>query len=174
MSSIINRYSSAIRSRDMSSRPTTTRSDSDVIAAAGLAGKREPFGMALLRLFVGDNHAAGEVVEILAKKAVGKAYRLGNKCGPVEADDIARAVLAWHRHGTCGHCGGHGVKIIPGTTTLGNDTCKPCAGAGRIQFDRQFSPARLDLARWLSAEIDKEQASAGPEALRMLAPRLDI
>ena len=172
--SIIDRYSTAVRSRDMASRPLTTHSDSDVIGAAGLAGKRVPLGVALLRLFVGDNHAAGEIVDILASKAIGKAYRLGSECGRVEAEDIARAVLAWHREGACKPCGGHGVKIIAGTTTLGNEACKPCAGTGRLPFDRQFTPARLELARWLSAEIDKEQAAAGPEALRMLAPRLDI
>lgn len=174
MSSIIDRYSSAVRSRDMSSRPLTTHSDSDVMGAAGLAGKRAPLGMALLRLFVGDNHAAAAIVEILAAKAIGKAYRMGRECGRVEAEDISRAVLAWHREGSCKPCGGHGVKIIPGTTTLGNETCKSCAGTGRLLFDRQFTPARLELARWLSAEIYREQASAGPKALRMLAPRFEI
>lgn len=174
MSNIIDRYSGAVRSGNMASKPDTTYSDSDVMGAAGLAGKRVPLGMALLRLFVGDNHAAGAVVEILTDKAVGKAYRMGNECSRVEATDIARAVLAWHRDGACKCCAGHGVKLIPGTTTLGDDACRPCRGTGRVPFDRQFSMERLELARWLAAEIDAEQAKAGPEALRLLAPRLTI
>ena len=171
---IIDRYAGAVRSSNLASKPDTTYSDSDVLGAAGLAAKRAPLGVALLRLFSGDNHASGEIVEIMADKAVGKAYRLGNECGRVEADDIARAVLAWHRDGTCKPCGGHGVRLIPGTPTLGGEPCPKCRSTGRVLFDRQFTMERLDLARWLVAELEREMAIAGPEAMRKLAPRLDL
>ena len=172
--SIIDRYASAVRSSNMGSKPETTRSDSDVIGAAGLAAKHVPLGIALMRLLSGDNHASGVIVDILAEKAVGKAYRLGNECGRVEATDIARAVLAWHRDATCKPCGGHGVLHIPGTPTLGSERCPRCKGAGRMPFDRQFSMVRLELARWLVAEVERELAIAGPAAMRALAPRLDL
>lgn len=171
--SITDRYAGAIRSSNLGSKPDTTYSDSDVLGAAGLAGKRSPLAMALLRLFCGDNHASGKIVDVLATSAVGKAYRMGNECGQVEARDIAAAVLAWHRDSACKACGGHGVRLIPGTTTLGGERCGQCRD-GRIDFDGQFSLMRLDLARWLAAEVDREQAIAGKEAMRMLAPRLDF
>jgi len=170
---IIDRYASAIRSSNLGSKPDTLSSDSDVLGAAGLAAKRSPLAIALLRLFCGDNHASTAVVGILADKAVGKAYRMGNECSRVEALDISAAVLAWHRDGTCKVCGGHGVKLIPGTTVLSGDPCTVCLG-GRIRFDRQFPVARLDLARWLAAELDREQAIAGADAMRALAPKLDL
>lgn len=167
-------YARAVHASSLASKPETTHSAADVLGAHGLAAKRVPLGVALLRLFVGDNHAAGLVVEILAEKAVGKAYRLGNEIGRVEAGDMARAVLAWHRDSRCKVCGGHGLKLIPGTTTLGNDACRPCRGTGRVLFDRHFSIERLELARWLAAEIEREQAKAGPAALAALAPRLQL
>ena len=170
---IIDRYASAIRSSNLGSKPDTNQSDSDVLGAAGLAAKRSPLAIALLRLLCGDNHSAMSVVGILADKAVGKAYRMGNECGRVEAWDISAAVLAWYRDGTCKICGGHGVKLIPGTTTLGGEKCHACKD-GKIRFDQQFTMVRLDLARWLAAELDREQAIAGADAMRALAPRLEI
>lgn len=171
MTRIKDRYASAVRSSNLTSKPGTTYSDSDVLGAAGLAARKAPLGIALLRLFVGGADHAGEVVEILAGMAVGKAYRMGNEATRVEAVDIARAVLAWYRHGTCTACGGHGRRVIPGTTTLGDEACAPCRGTGRIVFDQQFPLERLELARWLAAEIEREQGAAGFEAMAKLAPR---
>lgn len=171
--SIIDRYATAIRSSNLGSKPDTDRSDSDIIGAAGLAAKRSPLAIALMRLFCGDNHASSTIVGILADKAVGKAYRMGNECSRSEARDISAAVLAWHRDGTCKVCGGHGVKLIPGTKTLGGDRCTSCRD-GKILFDSKFSMLRLDLARWLAAELDREQAIAGADAMRALAPKLDL
>lgn len=170
---IIDRYSTAIRSSNLGSKPETTQSDSDVLGAAGLAAKRSPLAIALLRLFCGDNHASQSIVGIMADKAVGKAYRMGNKCSRVEAWDISAAVLAWHRDGACKVCGGHGVKLIPGTTTLSGDKCTACK-EGKIRFDQQFPMQRLELARWLAAELDREQAIAGADAMRALAPKLTL
>lgn len=165
---IIERYASAIRSSNLVSAPDTTHSDSDVLGAAGFAAKRSPLAIALLRLFCGDNHASAAVVAILADKVVGKAYRAGTECSRTEAYDISAAVLAWHRDGTCKRCGGHGVKIIPGTTTLGNEHCTSCTD-GRIRFDAQFPVRRLEIAQWLSAELSREQAIAGAQAMQSLA-----
>jgi len=171
---IIDRYATAIRSSNLGSRPETVQSDSDVLGAAGLAAKRVPLGIALMRLLSGDNHASATVVAILADKAVGKAYRMGNECGRTEAEDLGRVVLAWYRHGTCARCGGHGVLLIPGTMTLGNHECPACRGDGRIRLDRQVPMVRLELARWLAAEVERELAFAGPAAMKALAPSLEL
>jgi hypothetical protein len=171
---IVDRYSTAVHSSNLGSKPETTASDSDVLGAAGLAARRVPLGVALMRLLAGDNHASADVVRILADKAVGKAYRMGNECGRSEAEDLGRAVLAWYRHGTCARCGGHGVLLIPGTTTLGDTACPACRGDGRIRLDRQVPLIRLELARWLVAEVERELAFAGPAAMRALARTLDL
>lgn len=144
----------------------------DVVGAVGLAGKRHKLATALLRLFVGDNHAARDIVHLMAGMAVGKAYRLGNELGRVEAEDLSRAVLAWHRDSRCKPCGGLGLLKMPGTPHLSGTACSHCRGSGRIPFDMQFRMDRLEVARWLASEVEREQAIAGREAMRKLNARL--
>ena len=96
----------------------------------------------------------------------------GGRASPT--DDMARAVLSWHRDGICRKCGGHGFQIIAGTPTIGESACTACRGTRKIPFDRNFSLETLDLARWLLGEVEKEQAKAGPAAMAALAPKLDL
>ncbi|WP_046111807.1 hypothetical protein [Aquincola tertiaricarbonis] len=168
------RYASAVRSSNLRGK-SDVQGAVDVLGAAGLAAKRTPLGMALERLFVGDNAAAGEIVNILAGMLVGKAWHGDRIELPrTEAADMARAVLAWHRDGVCKPCGGHGVLVMRGTPTLGDQRCTACRGTGRLLFDRFFSMERLHLARWLVAEMEREMNVAGPAAMAALRPKLDI
>jgi hypothetical protein len=171
---ITDRYASAVRSSNLKSKPDTRLSDSDVLGAAGLAGKRNPLALALLRLFTGDNHASGEIVQILGGMADGKAFRLGIEITRLECEDIGRMVLAWHRDGTCKPCHGHGFRLIEGAPSLSEHACKSCGGTGKVRFDEEFRPDRQELARWLLAEVEREQGIAGPAAMQMLAPRLEL
>lgn len=141
----------------------------DVVGAVGLAGKKHKLATALLRLFVGDDSAARDIVQMLACMAVGKAYRLGYEVRHVQAEDLARAVLAWHRDSRCKPCGGLGLLKLPGTPHLSGNACTHCRGSGRIPFDSQFPLDMLELARWMASEVDREQAIAGREAMRRLS-----
>lgn len=186
MSDVINRYASAIRSGNLKSDPKTRQSDSDVVHAVGHAGRAvitnadgtkrrgSPLGAALLRLLVGDNNQTPAIVGILSEMAIGKASSGGNHIARPRAVDIASAVLAWHRYPACKVCKGHGVMVIRGTTTLGDETCPTCHGDGRIPFDRQFPIERIELARWLSAKIERELGVVAPEAMRMLSADMDF
>lgn len=184
--SIIDRYTSAVHSSNLKSKEATTFSDSDVLGAAGFAAKPvrtvagvevrgSPLGIALLRLFAGDNTASGELVRVMSRALVGKAWHWGKVALPeVEADDIARCVLAWFRDGICKACGGHGKEKLPGAPSLSDHDCRTCKGTGRVPFDSAFSMEQLALARWLLAEVEREQAIAGPAAMAALAPRLEL
>lgn len=174
MNSITGRYAAAVHTSNLASSPRTTCSPSDVLGAFGIAGRRHPLAVALARLFVGDNHAAGAIVAILSGMALSRAKREGVKLRPVECDDMARAVLAWHRDGLCRPCGGHGVLRVPGTTTLSDSTCPKCRGTRKVPFDAQFSVEHLIVARWLQGEIEREAGKAGPAAMAALAPRLEL
>ncbi len=168
------RYSRAVRSKNLRSEAEKV-GDADTLGAAGLAGKHHPLAMALLRLFVGDNSSARDIVNILAGMAVSKAWHWDKvTLDANEAVDIARKVLAWHRDGVCKACGGHGHMVIPGTTTIGEQACGSCRGTGRVPFDREFSMERIPLARWLLSEVERETAKAGPAAMASLAPRLEL
>ncbi len=168
------RYSTAIRAKNLRSDPNTRASDPDILGAAGLAGRTEPLAMALLRLFAGDNHASVSIVATMSEMAWGKAQVLGVKLKRVQADDLARAVLAWHRDGVCKACNGHGYALIEGSPGLSANECPACRGTGKVPFDKQFRMEWQDVARWLCAEIERESGRAGPAAMSKLAPRLDF
>lgn len=179
---VTDRYASAVHSSNLKTKTETTYSDTDVLGAMGLAGKavrhdgREgvPLAAALLRLFSGDNGAMREIIEITSRMAWGKAKALRVRMTRVQSEDMARAVIAWHRNGTCTKCGGHGFKIIPGTLTVGDAECSSCHGEGKVPFDSQFSEEHQLLARFVLTHIEREQSSAGPAAMAALAPRLDL
>jgi hypothetical protein len=191
---VIDRYASAVHARSLVVDERTTYSDSDVLGAMGLAAKhlaagwvttgpeegypiREaPLAVPLQRLLAGDNRAAHEIVGILAGMVWGKAERerVKPKLTRVMAHDMACGCLAWHRHGTCTSCRGHGYDLIPGAPMLSERECKPCHGTGKIPFEDQFKDEHVDLARWLLAEMERALGRAGPAAMATIAPRLDF
>lgn len=167
---IIERYASAVRSSDLRSRENTTFSDPDVIGAFGLAAKREPLGVSLARLLLGDNKAADDVVRQLAEMTRSKFHHLKQ----VQAEDIARAVLAWNRHGVCPECDGHGYMVIPGSPTVGDVECKSCLGTKKVLLHKQFCTEHQDAALWMQGQIEDVQSTAGQAAMRAIAPSLDL
>jgi hypothetical protein len=168
---ILERYSAAVNSGDLSVNPDTRWSDTDVLGATGLAGRYEPLGVALTRLFADGK--AEPTLTILAEMAFKRARTLKVRMSQVQAGDVSRAVLGWYRHGSCQPCGGTGYQVIPGTPVQG-DHCPKCRGDGRIPFEPQFSMEHRELARWLSGEIDRAQVAAGRTAMAILAPRLEL
>jgi hypothetical protein len=168
---MLERYSSAVNSDNLSVNPDTKWSDTDVLGAMGLAGVREPLGAALTRLFA-DGKPEPAIL-ILSEMAFKRARTHRVKMSQVQATDLSMAVLGWYRHGSCQPCGGTGYLTIPGTPVQG-DQCKACRGGGRLDFDGQFGLEVRELARWLSSEIDRAQIAAGRAAMAMLAPRLDL
>lgn len=167
-------YSIAMRAKDLRSEADTTRSATDLLGAAGLAAKRLPLAMLLERYFCGDDGAAHSLVREMAELAWGKAQAEHVMLKRVQADEMARKVLAWFAHGTCSACGGHGYELIAGTPSLSENACKACHGSKRKPFRREFALERLLIAEWLLAEVEREQAKAGPAAMAKLAPRLDL
>lgn len=131
--------------------------------------------MALMRLFVGDDSEARAIVDTLAEMLCNRAERLDLKprMKHTKAVDIARAVLAWHRDGRCRACGGHGFLKVEGAPALSGHACPKCR-VGKIPFEREFQPEYLSLAEWLLVEIERECSRAGPAAMAVLAPRLDL
>ncbi|MDR6538853.1 hypothetical protein [Variovorax soli] len=183
---IIERYASAMRSTNLKSEERTNFSDSDVLGAMGLADRdlqrghdsegnrvwRAPLAVALQRLFLGDNSASVQVVEILSDLAWRQARRLRVKLNQAQARTMAQACLAWHRDGRCKPCGGHGLLVIPGTKTLGTNKCPACGGEGTIPFEIQFQREQRELAAWVVAEMERNQSEAGPRAMDKLRDRM--
>lgn len=179
---VLDRYASAVHSSNLKSKAETTYSDTDILGAAGFASKLvlhdgrpgAPLAMALARLFAGDNRAVHGIVRYLEAIAWGKAQADGVKLRREGAHRMACAVLAWHRDGTCKVCGGHGYRLVVGAPSLSENECQSCKGEGKVPFDAEFEPARLPIARWLLATVEREMAMAGPVAMAALAPRLEL
>lgn len=178
------RYASAVHSGNLKSVETTTYSDSDVLAAFAIADRRlsngidrrtkHPLAAPLQRLFTGDNTAAQHLVGILAGMAAGKARALRLDITRTRCLDMAAAVLAWFRNPSCKACGGHGYDIILGTVSLGPVECRPCVGKGKVPIDKQFRQEHRELVDWLVARVAMESAMAGVEAMKAIAPRLEL
>lgn len=188
MTTIDQRYSSAIRSRDLGVDPKTVRSDSDVLGATALADRTlsrghdgrgnsvrpDSLAVPLTRLLAGDNHAAREIAERLGKRAHRHSHVIGVHITRPDCNDMAKACLAWFRHGTCKLCGGHGKLLIPGTKTLGDKDCDACHGMGKMPFRSAFRKEWRPLADWLVSQMERALGRAGPQAMAHLAPRFSL
>lgn len=192
------RYGAAIGSGSVGNDPRTSMSGGDVVAAMGIADreltqgktrrrnretgeveedaiKPAPLAVSLERLLIGgDNRAAHEIVRKLAERAWAESHAFEIKIGRADCADMARAVLAWFRHGICRRCGGHGFDLIPGTRTHGGVACMHCKGSGKRALEKEFKAPWRPLVTWLAAEIQREAGRAGPRAMAHLAAKLDL
>jgi hypothetical protein len=171
MARILERYAQAVNSDNLTVDERTIMSDTDVLGAAGLAARHHALGIALTRLFADGRPEY--VLAHLTDMAFKRSRTLNMRFSRVEAVELAQAVLGWYRFGACQPCGGTGYTVIKGTPVHG-DECPHCLATGKVQFDRQFPTPWVELARWLSGEIDRAQAAAGSAAMAMLAPRMDL
>lgn len=170
---ILDRYSSAINSSNLKSRTETTWSDTDCLAAMGIAGRKHPLGAALQRLFVDGK--VSQCVDFMAWMAEDRTNRVGVRVSKASATSIAQKVLAWYRHGVCQDCTGTGKLIVlEPKPHLSDADCPSCYGTGRRPFESGFSASEIDIALWLQAEINRQQARAGQAAMQAIAPMLDL
>ena len=191
---ITDRYASAIHSsRLVTSRENdkdgqTTVEDLDAIGAyawadrdltrghdsSGNAVRPAPLAVPLERLFAGDHRAAHEIVGMMSDMVWRRAREVRVKINHLQAHDMACACLAWCRNGTCKSCGGHGKTLIPGSKSFSDHDCQPCVGTGKLVFNSAFRREHRELASWLVAELEREMGRAGPQAMRVLAPKLEL
>lgn len=187
------RYRSAVQSHCLTVDERTVFSDTDVLGAMGLADRNlargyetdargratrtftpAPLAVPLERLFAGDSRAAGVIVEILAGMAAHEARRQSVRITDAQATDISRAVLAWHRSGTCQPCGGRGKPIIKDTPVESARDCDHCAGTGKIPFETNFRHEWKPIARWLRDRVEIESGRAAPAAMRKIRAAMDF
>lgn len=179
--SFSDRYAEATTSKNLKSDPRTSMSDADVIGAAGLTGKKRRLDMALYRLFVGgDDTSQSNCIRILQMMLISKAWEADQVIiNRTEAEDLAKAALAWFRFGTCKTCGGHGYMVLPGQeigdgrAVLSDSPCPACKGTGKVPYESQFTEQRVELMRWLAVKIEVAEKSAGSAAMKALGARMD-
>jgi hypothetical protein len=133
-----------------------------------------PLAVPLERLFAGDSNAAHEIVRMLADMALEQSYAFDTKIGRTQAQDMAKATLAWFRNGTCVPCGGRGFPLIKDSPVQSANECDHCNGSGKIPFDSNFRHEWKPLARWLKERVEAEAGRAAPNAMRALAAKMDL
>lgn len=168
---LIDRYASAVHATSLTSDPSTYMSNTDVLGAMGLAGIHYPLGVALARLLSGGGDS--DAIDTLTSMIFRRARTYGIKLTYIGSRDVAIAVLAWHRHGTCQPCVGRGFLLMPGTPVNG-EQCPHCKGTGKIDFDSHFPQAVLRVAQWASDQIEYGISNAAIEAMRRIAPLMDL
>lgn len=181
---ITERYSSAVNSSNLKSDPKTVMSDTDTLAAYGIADRRlsqgedqfskHPLAVPLERLFAGDNAAAGVIIQILGGIIRHKAKAMRVRMTETQATDMAKAILGWFRKPACPVCNGHGFRLFDSAPSLTNQECFPCNGTGKVPLERLFREEWRELVRWAIAKMELESGMAGPAAMRALAPMLDL
>lgn len=128
----------------------------------------------MARLLAGDGRAAEDVVTVLGASMVQRAFlnKPRREISTEVARQIVTAVLDWFRDSACRVCGGVGFQRIEGAPSLSDNPCPVCRGSGKRNFDGMFDVHDRAWARWAAAEIEREQAIAGPIAMRLIAQRM--
>ncbi|MCY1166645.1 hypothetical protein D9M73_65930 [compost metagenome] len=199
MARITDRYSSAVHSSNLKVSKETDKTgetsveDTDALSAMAWADKAlgkgwritgpngqgepvkpAPLAVPLERLFAGDSGIAHEIVRAMAETVWRHARDVNIKLNRVEAVDLAKGCLAWHRNGACKACGGHGYSLIPGVPSLSSHECTPCGGTGKIRMSDVFPLKTLQLAQWLVDEMTREAGRAGPAAMKALVKTMEL
>lgn len=148
------RIGTAQHSDDLRERPTDEIGDIDIVRASGLAGARDPLGLAIWRWRVGGDQR--EVLSV-ARGLVAKGW---------DATLVAR-VLSHLSNDRCGHCEGRGYKLLPDVPVLSDELCVPCQGTGR-------APLAGERERELAEVIAGHERSIAGAIMRRLARQMDF
>ena len=150
--SILDRYAQAQHSSHLTPKAKGTKSDLDVLTAAGMTGQRYPLGLSLHRLKFGADHAKRAECEAELYKqtrAHMEAQRIRGK-----AKYVVQGVLSWWLNDTCQPCAGRGQVEIEGTARLSGRLCHCCAGSGKREITVQPRAAAKFVARAIEDAID--------------------
>lgn len=134
--------------------------DADTIAAAGMAGAREPLGIAWWRAkYSNDRHAYRHTQALLMLKVAHVARRRRWVEQPKALKLLAGKVMAWATFGVCVRCMGRGMLPLDGLpNVLSDDPCPACHGDGHVSIESAVPAQHVGRAKdiaQLLAEADQ-------------------
>lgn len=136
----------------------------DVIAAAGIAGRREPLGLAIWRAAYANDPAAYREAQRLLVARVANVARRRHWPEPASTlKMLALRVCRWSVFSTCATCFGRGRIPIDGAPNFLSDApCEDCGGRGQTPLDRVVKARFRERARdildlWTAAHIQASQ-----------------
>lgn len=144
------RYGSAVSHGQLRQRAERMM-PADTIAAAGMAGRREPLGLALWRTrYANDRHAFLHAQALLLGRVAHVARRRRWTETPKVLKLLACSVLRWSVFSTCPDCVGRGRVVIgdgEGRKVLSDDLCLSCHGDGVTPIERAVPAQHVGLAK---------------------------
>lgn len=146
------RYGSAVshgQLRQRAERPTAA----DAIAAAGMAGRREPLGLALWRTkYANDRHAFLHAQALLMLRVANVARRRRWPETPKVLKLLAASVMRWSVFNVCPTCSGRGQLVVEGSDpsgrqVLSDELCPACHGDGVTPIERAVPVQHIGRAK---------------------------
>ena len=152
--------------------------------AAGFASRgsdRRSMALAVYGVLASEGmRGAWALADEMGKWLRHRSYRESDRTRPraierTTAIDLAMTVLKWWHHPTCPTCGGLGHPLRDGSPVIDSAReCQPCHGTGRVPIERIVRTEHIDLARWLSTEIEVMVNEVFGDMARRLSSAMDL
>ena len=128
----------------------------DTVAAAGMAGRREPLGAAYWRAAYASDRAAYMRAQSLLWAAVRReAAKRKWPEHPRALRLLAGQVMRWSVFGVCARCMGRGSPQSDASAqVLAPVDCDACSGSGRTPITAAVAPALAGRARDIAQLLD--------------------
>lgn len=142
-------------------RPTPA----DTVAAAGMAGRTEPLGLALWRAkYAGDRTAYRNAQALLCARVVNVSRKRKWGETPKSLRLLAHQVMAWSVFGVCPVCTGRGHPSFgegDGRQVLSDDMCPVCHGDGATPIERAVPVALIGRAKDIAQLLFESDRAMG-------------
>lgn len=157
------RYLSARRSSHLRLK-LDARCEADTLLAAGFASRgneRKSAALAVYGVIASENmKGAWALADVmghwLRRKSWNPSKQPDAPClERTTAIDLAMTVLKWWHHPACPSCNGLGHPLLWDSPVIdGTRECSACRGTGKIPLEKVVRQEHIELARWLSDEIE--------------------
>jgi hypothetical protein len=163
------RYGTAVGAGRLRHRQERLAS-ADTVAAAAIAGRHHPLGLALWRVRYGNDRGAyPHAQELLCAKVSNVARRRHWHGSWKVLKELTHQVLEWAVFGVCPHCAGRGLAPVDGVpTVLSDDPCDVCHGDGSTPIEKAVPVHLIGRAKdihQLIVEADEGLGRAMREAM---------
>lgn len=151
---LVERYMVATTTSSLKVAERTTLSATDILAAAGMAGRKHGLAVQLWAL----NHSPSlQLIQRVKPKLMARLDDyMQYKRLKGNVDRITKQVMVWHIDNVCPECDGQMKERIGGTPHLSDTHCPACNGSGRRELHTENDQAAL----WLADEIKALSSSA--------------
>ena len=137
----------------------------DTVAAAGMAGRTEPLGLALWRVkYAGDRSAYRHAQSLLCAKVSNVARRRHWGETPKVLRLLAHQVMSWSVFGVCPVCTGRGNLVIgegEGRKVLSDELCQVCHGDGATPIERAVPVQLIGRAKDIAQLLFESDRTMG-------------